>query len=161
MTSPPTGNVHDRLRAFLTEHGAEYRLLHHEPTHTSEESARARGEDVRIGGKALLMKLEEEYRLVVVSAALKVDSHAVRALYNVRRLRFATKEELADLTGLVPGSVPPFGHPVLPFPLTIDTSIRDNDRIAFNAGTLTDSIIMSTDDYIRIAGGEVRPCAVH
>jgi prolyl-tRNA editing enzyme YbaK/EbsC (Cys-tRNA(Pro) deacylase) len=33
----------------------------------------------------------------------------------------------------------------------VDPSILDNERIAFNAGSLTDSIIMSVDDYLRIA----------
>ena len=34
-----------------------------------------------------------------------------------------------------------------------------NDRIAFNAGALTDSIIMQTADYRTLAGGEVFPFA--
>ena len=29
-----------------------FREVHHEPTRTSEESARARGEELRVGGKA-------------------------------------------------------------------------------------------------------------
>ena len=49
------------------------------------------------------------------------------------------------------GSVPPFGEPTLPFPLYADESVFENDRIAFNAGTLTDSIIMSVTDWERIA----------
>jgi prolyl-tRNA editing enzyme YbaK/EbsC (Cys-tRNA(Pro) deacylase) len=51
----------------------------------------------------------------------------------------------------VPGSVPPFGEPILPFELYVDESILENKRIAFNAGSLTDSIIMSVDDYMKIA----------
>ena len=56
-----------------------------------------------------------------------------------------------EKTGLVPGSVPPFGIPVLPFPLFVDAAIVENDRIAFNAGLLTDSVILSTADYLQIA----------
>jgi Ala-tRNA(Pro) deacylase len=56
-----------------------------------------------------------------------------------------------DLTGLVPGCVPPFGKPVLPFDLFVDAAIRENDRIAFNAGSLTNSVIMGVDDYLRVA----------
>ena len=73
----------------------------------------------------------------------------------VKSLRFATADELLELTGLVPGSVPPFGEPVLPFSLYIDESIEANDRIAFNAGSLTDSLVLSTIDYLAVAGGEV------
>ena len=67
------------------------------------------------------------------------------------RLRFATVGELKELTGLVPGAVPPFGEPILPFPLYVDQSSLAHDRIAFNAGSLTNSVIMSVDDYRTVA----------
>jgi prolyl-tRNA editing enzyme YbaK/EbsC (Cys-tRNA(Pro) deacylase) len=52
---------------------------------------------------------------------------------------------------LVPGSVPPFGRPILPFDLYLDAAIPANDRIAFNAGSLTDSMILPITDYLRVA----------
>jgi Ala-tRNA(Pro) deacylase len=106
---------------------------------------------VRIGGKALVVKVGEDFRLFVLSAARKLDSLAIKQRFNVKKLRFASPEELLHLTGLVPGSVPPFGNPVLPFALFVDASILDNESIAFNAGSLTDSIIMPVVDYLRIA----------
>ena len=69
-----------------------------------------------------------------------------------RKLRFATTDELFELTGLVPGSVPPFGAPVLSLALHVDSSIMTQTRIAFNAGSLTNSIIMNRDDWYDIAG---------
>jgi Ala-tRNA(Pro) deacylase len=100
------------------------------------------------------------FRLFVLSADRKLDSAAVKRHFAARKTRFATPEELADLTGLVPGSVPPFGQPLLPFPLYVDPSVFTNDRIAFNAGSLTDSIVMSTEDYRRLATPEVFVFAV-
>lgn len=144
-------DVRQSIRDLLEQNGIAYRAVHHEPTYTSEQSALARGESVRIGGKALLVKTADVFRLFVVSAALRMDSAAVRRRFGVKRARFATKEELMDLTGLVPGCVPPFGEPILPFELFVDESIPANDRIAFNAGSLTDSIIMSVEDYMRVA----------
>ena len=64
-------------------------------------------------------------------------------------------DELKEMTGLVPGSVPPFGKPILPFELYVDESILENDVIAFNAGSLSTSIIMRVDDYLRVAAPEV------
>jgi len=143
------------IRKMLDERGAEYREVHHEPTFTSEQSAAARGESIRIGGKALLLKVGDEFKLFVLSAVLKLDSHAIRKHLGVRTSRFANKEELAELTGLVPGCVPPFGEPILPFKLYVDESVARNERIAFNAGSLTDSIIMSTADYVALAQPEI------
>lgn len=115
----------------------------------------ARGEPIDVGGKALLIKVGESFRLFVLSAALKADAGAIRRRFGVRKSRFATREELHALTGLVPGSVPPFGRPILPFDLFVDESIPANDRIAFNAGSLTDSIILPMADYLRIAQPDV------
>ncbi|MFH1417440.1 MAG: YbaK/EbsC family protein [Planctomycetota bacterium] len=143
--------IHQAIHELLDRHAISYRSLHHEPTYTSEQSAKARGESVKIGGKALVIQTGDVNRLFVMSAALKLDSGAMRRKFAVRRARFATREELMTLTGLVPGCVPPFGRPILPFDLYVDESIVANDRIAFNAGSLTDSIIMSVDDYIRVA----------
>lgn len=126
-------------------------MRHHEQTFTSEESARARGEEIRNGGKAIVVKVGEIFALFVLSAALKLDSVAIKKHLRVKKIRFASAEELYQKTGLVPGSVPPFGNPLLPFDLFVDTSILENRKIAFNAGSLTDSIILSIEDYLRIA----------
>ena len=141
----------EKIRKFLDKNEVQYRELHHEPTLTSEDSARVRGEDIRIGGKALLLKVGDSFRLFVLSAALRVDSQAIRTHFRVRKTRFAKAAELKELTGLVPGSVPPFGEPILPFELYVDESIVENDRIAFNAGSLTDSVFMAVEDYKRLA----------
>ena len=147
----------EAIRAWLTRESITFREVHHEPTRTSEESARARGEDIRVGGKALLIKVDSEFRLFVLSAARKLDSAAIKSHFHAKKTRFASPEELLELTGLVPGCVPPFGAPILPFPLFVDPSVFESDRIAFNAGSLTDSIILGISDYRRIAAPEVFP----
>jgi Ala-tRNA(Pro) deacylase len=151
----PPARVHDALLAYLRSSGVAFRDMHHAPTHTSEESARARGESTTIGGKAILMKVRERFILFVVSAARRIDSGKVKDRFQERRLRFATREELFEQTGLVPGSVPPFGRPVLPYDLYVDESVTKNDRIAFNSGVLTHSVIMQTTDYLNLARGTV------
>jgi prolyl-tRNA editing enzyme YbaK/EbsC (Cys-tRNA(Pro) deacylase) len=147
--------VHRRIQAFLEQNGVEFREAHHGPTRTSEEAAAARGEDLRVGGKAIVLKVDKSFMLFVLSAALKLDSSKVKKKFQAKRLRFANAEELMELTGLVPGSVPPFGAPILELPLYVDSSILDNEKIAFNAGSLTDSMIMSVNDYMKIAAPEV------
>lgn len=156
MTSPPDGHgIPDRIRAWLTAEAAPFREVHHEPTRTSEESARVRGEALRVGGKALLIKVDDVFRLFVLSAAHRLDAAAIKRQFAAKKIRFATPEELLALTGLEPGSVPPFGQPILPFPLHVDPSVFENERIAFNAGSLTYSIVMSVADYRRLATPEV------
>ena len=145
----------NNIRAWLAASGVSFREVHHAPTRTSEESARARGEELRIGGKALVIKVETTFRLFVLSADRKLDSGAIKQHFSGKKTRFATPEELLEMTGLVPGCVPPFGPPILPFPLYVDPSVLENPRVAFNAGSLTDSIILGIEDYRRLAEPEV------
>lgn len=144
-------DIFANIKAFLTDHKVVFRTVHHMPTATSQESAAARGEDVKIGGKALVMKIDNEFKLFIISAALKADSKKIKQYCHAKSIRFATKEELLEITSLVPGSVPPFGRPILNFDLYVDSSIVKNEKIAFNAGSLTDSIIMKTSDYLALS----------
>jgi Ala-tRNA(Pro) deacylase len=145
--------VHKSICKLLDDAGIVYRKVKHEPTQTSEESAKQRGEDLCIGGKAILMKLEGNYfQLFVLSAAKMIDSNAIKSHLNIKKLRFATSEELFELYKLVPGSVPPFGSPILEgLKLFLDTDILKNKKIAFNAGSLTNSIVMDMKDYLSVS----------
>lgn len=144
--------VLDRIRTLLTEAGVPFTEKVHSPTRTSEESAAVRGEQLAVGAKALLLKTDEIFRLFVLPADRKLDSAAIKRELNVKKTRFASPEELLEMTGLTPGAVPPFGSPILPFELFADTGVgKDYDRVAFNAGALTVSIIMSATDWEAVA----------
>ncbi len=143
--------IFEKITQYLSDNSISFRTVHHEATLTSEASAKARGEDLSVGGKAIVMKIDAEFKLFVLSAALKIDSQKIRSYFNAKKTRFASAEELQQLTGLAPGSIPPFGKPILNLDLYVDASIVRNEIIAFNAGSLTDSIILSTKDYLRIA----------
>jgi Ala-tRNA(Pro) deacylase len=141
----------ERIRSLLDSAGADYETVHHAPTRTSKESARARGEKLSVGGKALVLKVDKSFMLFVLSAAKRLDSIKIKRRFDAKRIRFASASELLELTGLVPGSVPPIGRPLYDIDLYVDRSVILNERIAFNAGSLTESVIMAVSDYLEIA----------
>ncbi len=145
-------DIRQQICEILRQSGIAFREVEHQPTLTSEESARARGEPLGVGAKAIVARTDDLFRLFVLPADQKLVSAAIKKTLNIKKIRFATPEELLDLTGLVPGSVPPFGHPILPLELFADESVGQHyDKIAFNAGSLTNSIIMSATDWKKIA----------
>ncbi|MCP4748057.1 MAG: hypothetical protein GY874_18255 [Desulfobacteraceae bacterium] len=145
----------EKIKELLLANSIEFLELSHIQTFTSQESARIRGEDIKIGGKAILIKVDNTFKLFVLSAELTIDSKKIRQHFKAKKVRFATQSELIKMTGLPKGAAPPFGYPILAFELNIDPSILHNEKIAFNAGSLTHSIIMKRQDYIRIANGDV------
>jgi Ala-tRNA(Pro) deacylase len=155
MTRP----VLDEVRDLLKAHDASFREIEHGPTYTSEESARARGEDLRTGAKAILAKTDEIFRMFILPAHMKINTAAVKREFSCKKFRFATREELLTLTGLVPGSVPPFGEPLFPVALYCDPEVGAAEgRVAFNAGSLTVSIVMSAEDWYKAA--KPTPCHI-
>ncbi len=148
-------DVTGRILKLLEKHEVPFRHLEHAETRTSEESALVRGEPLRNGAKAIVLKVDETFMVFVTSAARRLDSGKIRSHFGARKSRFATPDELLELTGLVPGSVPPFGPPVLDLPIFVDPTVFENDRVAFNAGSLTESIILSSDDYRQVIDATV------
>jgi Ala-tRNA(Pro) deacylase len=145
-------NLHEQLIAWLKEAGVAHRLVAHEPTPTSADSARARGVPLGCGAKALVVKADGAFRLLVIPADRKLDSKLAKKNLGVKDLRFATAEELAATVGLPPGAIPPFGEPLVHLPLAADTDVGARfSEVAFNAASLTASIIMSEADWERLA----------
>ncbi len=142
-------SIFERIKELLDEKKVVYQIKDHPPTYTSEESARHRGEPLKIGAKAMTLKTDAEFIMAVLPADRKIDSNAIKKIFNSKNLRFATKEELCELTGLVPGAVPPFGS-LFDIPMIVDKAFLEEEFMAFNAGSLEKSIKMKVKDYIRL-----------
>jgi Ala-tRNA(Pro) deacylase len=142
-------NVFDRIRRWLQESGVAFRVLHHDPVYTSEEAAAARGTPLASGAKALVVKAGERFVLLVLPADRKADSRKVKDALGIKELRFATPEEVDKLTGLKPGSIPPFGT-FFRLQTYCDPALGENRSINFNAGDHSTSVQMTYEDYVRV-----------
>ena len=111
------------------------------------EAAAVRGTALHSGAKSLLLKGHDTFVMAVMPADLSLAGVALRRVLGWKRLRFAYEEETLQLTGLTPGSIPPFGS-LFGLPTLCDERLADNERINFNAGSHDVSIQMSYADYI-------------
>jgi Ala-tRNA(Pro) deacylase len=144
----------DRIIALLEREELPYRLMRHEPVRTSEEAARVRGTPLEQGAKALVFRAGGRHVLLVLPADRRVDSRVVKRALGVKDLRMVSPEELLELTGLEPGSVPPFGN-LMGLPTYVDERLLSLPRISFNVGSRSESVVMSPDDYRRLVQPEV------
>lgn len=146
--------VTERLEALLQVAGVEYQRLEHAPVFTSEEAARVRGTPPEAGAKALVVRADERHAHLVLPGDRKVDNGRVRVLLGTRKVRFVSAEELRELTGCVPGAVPPFGN-LFGLPVLVEEALTRCEQIAFNAGSNSISILMRCDDFLRLSGARV------
>ncbi len=145
----PDNDMTTKLIALLDDAGIVYSLSEHDPVYTSVEAAEVRGSTLHSGAKALIIKGDKGFVLAVIPADLALNSPALRKVIKSRRLRFATREELLELTGLEPGSVPPFGR-LFNLQTICDDRLSENEKINFNAASHSQSVQMSFEDYINL-----------
>jgi len=145
----PAGSVCDRLKTLLATSGVRFQLTEHAPVFTSEEAAAVRGTPLSSGAKALVLKVDDRFAMFVLPADRKLDSRKLRSSLGSRSSRFASADEVAALTGLRPGSIPPFGS-LFKLPTYCDPGLGASASINFNAGDHAVSISMTYEDYVQV-----------
>lgn len=154
------------IKRILDTAKVEYRSFEHQAVRTSEEAAAIRPEyTIEQGAKALIIRIKrkdaqsgqevKEFVQVVVPGDKKFESKAVKNILDAKDLRFATEEEVKDLTGGVePGGVPPFGN-IFGLEVLADSSLLKHSEIIFNAGDRRYSIALKSEDYIKIVKPQI------
>ena len=152
--------IAQKIETILKDGGFWYERFLHEPVRTSEEAAQIRPEYViSQGTKALIVHARqisadptcnERFIMIVVPGDKKFDRKKLKSEAGYTDVRFATPEEVAQITGgIVPGGVPPFGN-LFGLPVFVDKSVFANERVIFNAGDRRVSISMESKDYLTL-----------
>ena len=148
-----------RLLELLETEGVEYKLYEHEPVYTSEQAAKVRGVELKTGVKAMVLKRKfstsvspaNQYLLADIAADRRLDFKDSRNWCDppVKKLEFATKEEVITATGCEAGSVHPVGR-LFSLDTYLDESVLQNEYANFNIGLLTKSVRIRKDDLVRM-----------
>ncbi|MCY4437081.1 MAG: hypothetical protein OXE05_07075 [Chloroflexi bacterium] len=144
-----SSTVTERILKLLRDHGATFSFKEHAPVKTSQEAAAVRGTPLHEGAKALVFAADEAMVLAVVPAHRRVGTRAFKRAFGIKNLRMVNPDELRASTGLPVGAVPPFGS-VIDLPTYVDRGLLANERISFNAGSRTASIVMACKDFIDV-----------
>lgn len=140
---------------MLEEKGIEYKMTEHDAVYTSEEAAKVRGVDLKQGVKAMVLKTKEGgFIMVLLPADQRVDMKRIAKLEGTWKVRFASPDEVLELTGCRVGAVPPFGHKTR-LKTYLDNRVLENERIDFNCGEHTRSIEMAGKDLIKVLEAEL------
>lgn len=147
------GNPYGKIIALLAGKGINYKISEHEPVYTSEQASRARGESMDKGAKSLLIKTEGDFVLVVLPGSKQLDSKKLRDFLGVKKMRFATPDEVKEVMGCEIGACYPIGS-VAGIKTIVDKSMSDNDSICLNPGVHDKTIEIKWADYESIADFE-------
>jgi len=98
------------------------------------------------GAKALVFKADDDYIQLICPANLRIDSKKFKKQFGYKKMSMVDLDVLEELTTCKKGAVPPFGN-LFEFKVFVDQKLSENEIIAFNAGTRTDSIMMKYTDW--------------
>lgn len=142
-----------QLKNLLEAEGAEFRVLEHAVEGNSIRVAQLRNTEIGQGAKAMICRMRGSNFnvMAVVPGDRRVDLVRVADHFGYKKSSFLPADEAIALTGCPIGAIPPFSFSKN-LRLVMDLELTERfAEIAFNAGALDKSIILSTSDYLRIA----------
>lgn len=148
-------NIRNEIIRLIKTNDMQFQHVTHEPTPTSEDSARVRGTRMEEGIKALILKgksSKKNYQFNIPSH-LKLDMKAVATLTG-EKCEFEDPAVIEERFGLKIGSVPPFGT-LLNLDTYFDDKIVHCEQAAFNCGLVTESIVIKAKDLIQLVQPEI------
>ncbi|HKA30699.1 MAG TPA: YbaK/EbsC family protein [Candidatus Binatia bacterium] len=111
--------------------------------------------------KAVMVRAGAECLLAITARSSEVSLDRLAKITGNRRLRFATRFEVAALfPGCSQGSLPPFGN-LYDLPVWIDTSFAPDGDIAFQVGTPEHTVLMRYADFARLAQPRIASFSFH
>ena len=150
--------VFNEIKSLLDSKGCEYKMSDHEPTPTSADAARVRNTPLEQGAKAIILRSEGSFLMCVLPGSKKIDFKKIKAIISSKNVSLAAPDEVLKTVRCRIGGVPPFGN-LFKMPVYIEKSLLLNDKVSFNAGMLTRSITMKTEDYLDLVDGTVEEFA--
>lgn len=154
--------VYKKIANLLDSAEIKYQLIDHEPVLTCEDAAKIRGTKPEQGAKALVCIADKKPILIVLPCSARLDFKAFKKWQEVKDLRFATAEEVKEITQIEIGAIPPIGLVLglgrpqgSPLQTFVDKKLLKNEEICFNAGMHERSIVMKAEDYVKVVKPEV------
>jgi len=148
-----------KLQEFLEINQVPFKHTVHPLAYTAREVAAAEHLPAREVAKVVIISSDGGYQMIVLPANRAVDLSELRLSLGVSHACLATEKEVGDLfPDCDLGAMPPFGN-LYHIPVYVDSSLAEDEWIAFNAGSHTDVLHMRFKDYNWLVNPIVMPLA--
>jgi Ala-tRNA(Pro) deacylase len=142
-----------KLREFLDSNHIRYSTILHSVAYTADMTAALTHISGKELAKTVIVRLDGELAMAVLPASEHIDLRRLKTVTGSESCCIAMEE---DFQALFPecqvGAMPPFGN-LYGMQVYVDESLTRDKEIAFSAGSHSELIRMSYDDFARL----VRP----
>lgn len=140
-----------RLKEFLDGNHVKYVTVSHSRAFTAQdvaESAHVSGKEL---AKCVMVRIDGRMAMVVVPAASRVDFDRLKLAAGAKFVELANEREFKDMfPECEVGAMPPFGS-LYGLDTYASDRLAEQREIAFNAGSHTELIKLSYQDFERLA----------
>ena len=155
--------IDTKVTRLLEQHKVEFKMLpHNEPVFTVEAAAAQRGVVLDEMVKSILLRERKKRRFVMacVTGDTRLDPQAVREHLPGpwKRLSFATREEITEITGYMQGSVAPLCMPEN-IPVVFDSALARCVNVNISSGDPMAGLELKAEDLLRLTNAIIAPIA--
>ena len=146
-----------RVKKYLKDQKVKYKTLKHKEVYTAQEVAASAHIPGRQLAKSVMIKLDKKMAMAVLSAAHQIDFKRLKKALGVKKTKLATEKEFEELLpDCEMGATPPFGN-LYDLEVIVDESLSTQETIAFSAGSHTELIQLSYQDFEKLVKPKVVP----
>jgi len=144
-----------KLRDYLDQHEIQYVTISHSPAYTAQRIA----EITRIPGKELaktvIVKIDDEFAMAVLPASRRVHLRHLQEAIGADEVTLSSEIEFNELfPDCEVGAMPPFGN-LYDMGVYVAEQLTEDDEIAFNAGSHSELVKMSYNDFANLVTPQV------
>ena len=153
--------ITSRLKSYLDKNGVNYHVFYHQRVYTAQEVAAAQHVSGKELAKVVMVKVDSELMMMVLSASFMVDMEKLKKFFRGKGVKLAREE---DFQGLFPdceiGAMPPFGN-LYNLEVCVDTVLAEQPHIVFQAGSHVETIRIAYKNFANLVRPKVMEFAIH
>jgi Ala-tRNA(Pro) deacylase len=144
-----------KLQDYLDQHKIRYITISHSPAFTAQRIA----EITRIPGKELaktvIVKIDDKLAMAVLPASRRVNLRHLQEAIGADEVTLSSETEFNALfPDCEVGAMPPFGN-LYDMGVYVAEQLTEDDEIAFNAGSHSELVRMSYNDFANLVTPQV------
>jgi Ala-tRNA(Pro) deacylase len=139
-----------KLKEFLDRNAVRYKTITHSKAFTAQEVAASAHVPGREMAKTVMVRLDGKMAMAVLPTSRRVDLDELREAAGAKRAALCSEHEFRNtFPGCDVGAMPPFGN-LYGLEVYVSEDLREDEEIAFNAGSHTELIRMRYQDFERL-----------
>lgn len=151
--------ISNKILKYLVDKKYKFGVISHKTTFTAWDTAQTEKVNAKIISKSLVIKVDNDYVLALISANRNLDKQKLLKIINTKRkkekLKVYKKIDFAkevwmkkNLFGKL-GAVAPFEE-LIKLNIFVDNLLLKNKKIYIGSGEYTESILISSLQYVKI-----------